>query len=100
MAVYVNISRGDLVIPNLYCRVRVVGGGKTAAYYQIELRTSQHGENVNILDVTQTHYTFADRAGATPFDVTQSPWIQAYADLKDRYNKGLLPWCNAMSDDI
>lgn len=100
MAVYVNVRRGALVLPNLYCRIKLIGGGKVYAHYQIELLTERNGEVINILDITQTHYTFADRDDAPSLDVTQPPWIQAYADLKDRYNKGLLTWCTAMSDDL
>jgi hypothetical protein len=100
MAVYVDVRRGALVVPNLYCRIKLIGGGKASAYYQIELLTGPNGEVINILDMTQTHYTFADRDDAPSLNVMQPPWIQAYADLKDRFNKGLLPWCNAMSDDI
>ena len=100
MAVYVDVRRGALVLPNLYCRIKLIGGGKASAYYQVELLTGPNGEVINILDVTQTHYTFADRDDALPFDVTQLPWTQAYADLKNRYSEGLLLWCSAMSDDL
>ena len=99
MAVYVDVSRGALVVPNLYCRVKIIGGGKTSAHYQIELKTGEHGEHVPLLDVTQTHYTFADRDDAPAFDVTQPPWAQAYADLKDRFSNGLLVWCSAMREE-
>ena len=99
MAIYVDISRGALVVPNLYCRVKLIGGGKASAHYAIELLTAQNGENVNILDITQTHYTFADRDNAASFNVTQAPWAQAYADFKDRYAKGLLTWCSAMREE-
>lgn len=99
MAVYVDIARGALVVPNLYCRVKVIGGGKASAHYQIELKTSEHGEHVPLLDVNQTHYTFGDYDDGVAFDVSAAPWAQAYADLKARHAKGLLPWCNAMREE-
>jgi hypothetical protein len=99
MAVYVDVSRGALVVPNLYCHVKLIGGGKPSAHYVIELLTGQNGEVVNLLDITQTHYTFADRDDAAAFDVTQPPWAQAYADLKDRFSNGLLTWCSAMREE-
>lgn len=99
MALFLDIVCGSVVLQNLYCRVRFIGGHKQSAHYQIELMTDQHGQNVPALDITQMFYTFADRKNALPFDVTQPPWPQAYADLKDRFRTGLLTWCNAMREE-
>lgn len=99
MAVYIDVVRGALVVPNLYCRVRTVSGGKASAYYQIELCTEKTGPALPLLDATQTHYTFGDYENGVAFDVSAAPWPQAYADLKARHSKGLLSWCSAMREE-
>jgi|LakMenE18May11ns_1017448.scaffolds.fasta_scaffold9824238_2 hypothetical protein len=99
MAVYVDISRGSLVLQNLYCRIKTVSGGKSSAYYQLELCTEKTGPALPLLDANQTHYTFGDYEDGAAFNVSAAPWAQAYADLKARHSKGLLSWCNAMREE-
>ena len=104
MAVYVDVRRGSMVLSDLYCRVKMLGGAKSSAHYQIEICTDQNGPSLPVLDVSQVYYMFGEKNEAAgyqgaPFDVTAAPWAQAYADLKHRFSKGLLTWCVAMREE-